>query len=111
MKKLVLFIFITLSYFDSISAQCPQGDITLSTQQEIDDFTSTYPGCTDLSGNLIIIEDSYISNLNGLGSITSVSGNLVIEKTHAPTLTGLENLTSVGKYRIRSREYRHISSL
>ena len=73
----------------------PEG-ITFSTQEEIDNFQTNYPGCTEIEGSVTI--DGYdINNLNGLSVLTSIGGDLQIEFNNALTsLTGLDNLSSIG---------------
>jgi len=51
LKIISLFCLLTTG---NAFAQCPEEDIILSTQEQIDDFASDYPGCTELSGNLKI---------------------------------------------------------
>lgn len=82
---------------------CPSGDITLRTQQEVNDFALNYPDCTELLGSLIIDSEdgSYyggITDLSPLSQLTSVGGNLWITNNNHDifNLTGLENLNSVG---------------
>ena len=57
----------------------PEG-ITFTTQEEIDNFQSNYPGCNEIEGDVEINGDD-ITNLNGLNVLTSmveiVLGNLV----------------------------------
>ncbi len=77
---------------------CPTTSITLSTQQQVDDFTTIYnvANCTFDAG--ITITGTDIANLDGLATLTSVGGNLYINSN--PTLTnvsGLSSLTSVGR--------------
>ncbi|PSR51874.1 hypothetical protein AHMF7605_28600 [Adhaeribacter arboris] len=78
-----------------IEAACPkvyQGDITLSTQAEVDAFKYT-----EVTGTLNIIGQSDIINLQPLTRLSKV-GSLYIGYNHAlSSLAGLENLTSVEK--------------
>ncbi|AFL81660.1 conserved repeat protein [Aequorivita sublithincola DSM 14238] len=99
-KTTLLFLFIAFS-FNYILAQCPTGPIVLSTQDDIDNFAINYPGCTQLTNNLTI-SGSTIENLNGLSSITSIDGDLVITaNTRLRYLAGLDNLTNItGKFEI-----------
>lgn len=74
--------------------------IVITTQIEIDEFQLNFPDLTETEGDLIIQGDD-IDNLNGLGVLTSVGGDLWIGNNinGNPNLTdisGLENLTSVG---------------
>ena len=79
-------------------AQCGAGGITFSSQADIDNFTTNYPGCTQILGNLNITGND-ITNLNGLSVITSVGGSLnVVNNPKLTSIVGLSNLTSVGTY-------------
>jgi len=78
----------------------PEG-ISFSTQTQIDNFQYSYPGCTEIDGNVKIEGVVTITNLNGLSVLTSISGNLEIgNSTHGTTslinLEGLNNLVYVG---------------
>ena len=85
----------------SSSLPCPPyGNYYFVDQNEIDNFSINYPGCTILEGEVIINGDD-ISNLNGLSVLTSIAGNLTItENNNLTSLTGLEGLTSVGNIEI-----------
>ncbi|MFM9950447.1 MAG: hypothetical protein ACKV1O_21100, partial [Saprospiraceae bacterium] len=75
---------------------CPSGNITFSTQAEIDDFQSNYPGCTAISGNLTI-SGADITNLNGLSTILAITGDLTITwNPMLSDLTGLNGLSGSG---------------
>jgi len=98
MKK-TFTILLSIIFYTSLYAQCPQGEITLNTQQEVDDFASTYPNCTELLDNLDIGDfNNPIDDLSGLEGITSIEGYLSVGRTTAPTLMGLHNISTVGGY-------------
>ncbi|MCB0532597.1 MAG: hypothetical protein KDD14_10410, partial [Saprospiraceae bacterium] len=91
---LVLFFFASLHL---IRAQCPAGDITLTTQAQVDNFTTTFPGCTHMLGSLTIGPSADIVNLNGLAGVLQIDGNLVITgNTVLTDATGLGGVTSIG---------------
>jgi len=93
MKKIIpLLIFIC--YFFNGYAQSPLGEITLSTQQQVDDFSITFPNCTDLSGGLRI-QGTDITNLNGLSQITQMNGLLLLDPSNLQSLNGLHNVTRI----------------
>lgn len=78
-------------------SQCPPGNITLTTQAQVNQFAIDYPNCTQINGYLTV-GGSNITNLNGLSNLTSTVGSLDI--TQNPLLTdisGLSNITSVGQ--------------
>ena len=73
----------------------PEG-ITFTTQEQIDNFQVNYPGCSEIEGN-VMITGSEIENLDGLGGVTSIMGNLQIKSNDIlRELTGLQNLEYLG---------------
>ncbi len=95
---LVLFLLIAASS-KTVNAQCIPDEITFSSQEQIDNFTTNYPDCTEILGDVNIHESSSgdITNLNGLSVITSIGGDLQIYYCNALTsLKGLENLRAIG---------------
>jgi PA domain/Secretion system C-terminal sorting domain len=100
MKHTKLFIIFLFGFFSStimlteIKAQTFTGDLTLTTQAQIDAFNYT-----EVTGFLTIVESSSgnITNLNGLSELTSVGLFLSIHNnTTLANLDGLSNLTAVG---------------
>ena len=92
-----LYPFFLLFFALSLSAQpCLPDGIIITTQQEIDDFPTTYSGCTEIEGNVEIVAAD-ITNLNGLAGITGIQGNFQIHNNALlESLTGLNNLLTVG---------------
>ncbi len=83
---------------DSISCSCLPEGITFSTQAQIDNFQTNYPGCTEIEGD-VTINGTDITNLNGLNVLTSIGGYLDIHFNNALTsLSGLDNLSSIAGY-------------
>lgn len=69
-------------------AQCPQGDVVLVSQADINAFAATYPNCTQIDGFLQIgagntDPQSDITDLTPLGNITHINGNLFIQNNGA----------------------------
>lgn len=100
MTKIVILVLCCLLHIQSLSQSgCLPGGITFTTQTQVDDFQADYPGCTEIEGD-VIISGGNISNLEGLSVLSAVYGDLHIGYDPAPTsltsLTGLENLESVG---------------
>lgn len=83
---------------------CPDGNLTLRRQEDVDHFAHKYPNCTHLRGTLIIRESSpgAIRSLNGLRQLRSIGGDLlIVGNTELSRLAGLENITSIaGSLRI-----------
>ena len=75
----------------------PLGDYYFLSQQEIDDFPTNYPGCTELMG-YVKINGEDIANLDGLSQITSISGRLdILSNPMLNDISGLSNLTFIGE--------------
>lgn len=73
---------------------CLSGGIVLSGQNDIDNFPSNYPGCTNIGGNVTITGS--VSNLAGLEQVNTIQGSLSIQNCHSLIhLDGLENLRCI----------------
>src|SRR5690606_27561829 len=57
---------------------CPSGNFTFTTQQQIDDFGTTYAHCTDITLGDISIYLNDITNLDGLSKVKTITGTLVL---------------------------------
>ena len=81
MKKLFLFVALLIVIHSNVFTQgcLPQG-ITFTAQEEIDNFQTNYPGCTEIEGDVTITGDN-ITNLYGLSVLTAVDGFLYIYNT------------------------------
>ncbi|MBK7936131.1 MAG: T9SS type A sorting domain-containing protein [Lewinellaceae bacterium] len=96
MKSYLLPLLCILCTVMSVHAQCPGSPITLSTQTQINNFPSTYPGCSVVNVS-VTIQGNTITNLNGLSSITSITKSLFLFNNPALTsLSGLSNLSNIG---------------
>lgn len=101
MKKSLLLAAILFGIFLIVSAQCPEpGDVTLNSQEMIDNFIILYPNCSTINGYLIIDDsiDGDITNLEGLKNIEYIKKGLIIENNSSlKSLSGLESLDSIGE--------------
>jgi len=80
------------------NAQCPLGNVTLSTQAEVNQFAIDYPSCTTIDGDLVIQTTSDINDLSPLSNITQVNDALSISGSFgggASQLTDLEGLNVI----------------
>lgn len=84
----------TFFIYPNLIAQCPSGEISLSTQEQVDTFSIIYPDCSEIQGNLLVFGTS-ISNLNGLSSIESIDGDLRLTASQVTSLEGLNNLQTI----------------
>lgn len=77
---------------------CTVDTILITSQAQIDNFSSTHPSCTN--PKYLLIDGSSaspaITNLNGLSSITAVINKLQISNTSITGLSALSNLTMIG---------------
>jgi len=102
MFRFLLFSLLSCLTFSGI-AQCPAGDITLTSQAEIDAFATTNPGCTITNGSITIEEAvaGSITDLSGLSAINTVNGNLsILNSTGLTSLAGLNISTVTGALEI-----------
>ena len=90
--------FVTATCQCEVDMVCPEGGLSLSSQEEVDAFAQTYPNCTTISGALIIeqgVGETPIVNLNGLSNITLIEHGLGIKGTQLADLSGLNQLTRI----------------
>ncbi|MBK9736972.1 MAG: hypothetical protein IPO92_19285 [Saprospiraceae bacterium] len=87
----------------TLHSQCFPTGINLNTQSAIDNFSTNFPGCTHILGN-VTITGVDITNLSGLSSISMIDGYLFIIDCPALTTTaGINSLLSVsGEVKIRN---------
>lgn len=96
MKRLLLIAFVLCVLVAAHVKACPGG--SFATQASIDNFPLNNPGCTVITGDVIIqdIPGTSITNLNGFAGITKIIGNFKIFRAGSLTsLAGLSSLKSV----------------
>lgn len=85
----------TIGALSSQSQPCAIGNISLNTQEQVDNFSNTFQGCEIIDGSMYI-EGGNISNLNGLLQLTDITGALsLLNCLNLTDLSGLNNLRSV----------------
>ncbi len=97
--RIVILLFTLFTFFNQGNAACPVGNLTLSTQTEINNFATTYIDCTAISGTLTIegSTTAEILNLDGLSPLLNISEDLIIINNQDLTsISGLANISSVG---------------
>jgi gliding motility-associated-like protein len=88
--------------------QCPSGDVTLSSQEAVDEFVSQYGDCEVINGNLLLVTGltndgpggvggtllSNITNTSGLNKLQIIRGDLTItiEASDLRNFTSLEEV-------------------
>ncbi len=85
---------------------CLLDGITFNTQQDLDDFAINYPNCSEIFGDVIIIEatNASISDLSPLSNITKIHGDFLnYRNDQLVDFAALQNLTFIGgNFQIRS---------
>tara|TARA_R110002110_G_scaffold132188_1_gene313537 strand:+ start:646 stop:4137 length:3492 start_codon:yes stop_codon:yes gene_type:complete len=97
MNKFILFVVAFLSIQIGFS-QCPSSPIVLTTQIEVDNFTTTYPNCTILTNSLTISGSDItdLSSLSGIIEVENLESDVIIESNAMLTsLSGLESLQKI----------------
>lgn len=93
MKKILLsIVFASLLRITGLAQVCGTNGILLENQAQVDAFATTYPGCTQVGQ--LEITGSGITNLNGLGGITSIQ--MVLNIHDCPNLTTMGGLNLNG---------------
>ncbi|MEM1319261.1 MAG: T9SS type A sorting domain-containing protein [Bacteroidota bacterium] len=111
--RAVCFILLFFFSFLNVSAQTTfWGDVTLSTQGQIDSFSINYPGITKVAGRLTLQEQrsGAITNLQGLNQLETMGYFTVEGLDSLKDFTGLEQLTTV-EFEMRVEDNDALSSL
>ena len=91
MRTLVIFILCGLFSFATYSQSCNVGTLVFTNQAQVDQFPSTYPGCSIVIGNIGIT--GTVENVDSLGQIERIVGSLQISNTQNFIRTkGFENI-------------------
>ena len=92
----VFFMSVFVRLFSIMAQPClPQG-ITFINQEQIDNFQTLFPNCTEIEGDVIISGED-ITNLDGLSVLTAIGGFLWLCNNAILTdVAGLQTITSIG---------------
>lgn len=98
MKKFILTLLpMAFSGIFVIAQGCLPDGISFTTQSQIDNFQTNYPGCTEIEGLLVILDEAgEINNLNGLIVLKTIYDDLIIGQNSLTSFTGLDSLRFVG---------------
>ncbi|MDP2721967.1 MAG: T9SS type A sorting domain-containing protein [Bacteroidales bacterium] len=95
MKKIIILAALALIIQTGVFSQCLPDGITFTTQEQIDNFQTNYPGCSRIEGDVLINGDNIV-NLNGLEPIFHINGDLIITRCNSlENLVGLGNLDTI----------------
>ena len=93
MKKITLLSFLINAFIGF--SQCPSENILLTTQADVDNFATNYPGCTMLTHELKVDSaGTDVTNLNGLAQIVQAQ-DIFILSSEITSLQGLHNVQNV----------------
>lgn len=94
--------FLLLLTCGVLCAQCPVGNVYLTSQNEVNAFRANWPECDTIQGDLYIgkyNENSNIFSVAPLSKIKHIDGSLYIwRNTNLNILSGLHNLERTGKH-------------
>jgi hypothetical protein len=99
MKKFNFLLLFMIFNQLATSQSCLPDGIKFTSQAQIDNFQSNYPGCTRIEGDVIIGSEAAtnITNLNGLNVLTYIGGSLSIGgNPNLLNFSGLDNLIFIG---------------
>jgi len=89
------FLLIIISLCSSFCfGQCPEDNVTLLTQAEVDNFVIMYPNCDTIEG-FLVVSGNDIVDVSVLSQITTV-GSILISHTSLTSMQGLNALTIAG---------------
>jgi len=97
MRKITLIFVLAIFIHSHASTQtCLPEGILFSLQQDINDFTTDYPNCTEIEGD-VTIRGGW--DLDSLYKITSIGGFLsILDNDQIDDFIGLDSLTTIGGY-------------
>ncbi|MBK6755507.1 MAG: hypothetical protein IPG69_18445 [Flavobacteriales bacterium] len=81
----------------SLLAQCPTGDVLITSQTDADNYASTFPNCDTLPGDLVF-SGINIDDLSGFANVEVIQGDLHYNNTFPGPydFTGFQSLTHIG---------------
>lgn len=74
-----------------LRSQCPDHDILLETQSQVDSFQYHYPNCTELMFRTLTLQGSGINNVQGISVLNKIA-TLKILNTQIVNLAGLQDV-------------------
>jgi len=94
MLRLYLIFIAVIGTINELSAQCPTGNVTLSTQLEVDQYVNDFSNCTKING-FLYIDGPTINNLSGLTNLREIDSFFYIANT-AITELDFNKLNTIG---------------
>lgn len=94
MLRFLLNVAFLLFACSGVSAQCPT-NLVITSDRDVVNFQRNYPNCSRLKGSLTI-SGTRVRNLKPLSQLTLVGRDVLIEDLALKSITGLQNIRSVG---------------
>lgn len=93
-----LFAFFLSVLANLASAQCPTGDVIISSAADLNNYAIQYANCDTLPGDLIISDPQTSIDLTVFSDLNMISGDLHLQAIPpgAPDLTGFDQLSHIG---------------
>lgn len=98
-KTFLMTLFALIFCLNGRGQSCLPNGISFNTQASIDNFSTNYPGCTEIGG-FVSISGANITNLNGLSNLKSVNWLDISGNPGLSDLTGLNQLDTAGYFTI-----------
>ncbi|MBL0082459.1 MAG: T9SS type A sorting domain-containing protein [Saprospiraceae bacterium] len=96
-RALLTFCFIAFIFFSSFG-QCPEFNITIKTQAELNQLFASYPNCHKIKKSISFINSAAnpFTDLSAMLKIDTILGDLVLNVKNTPTIQGLSNIKYIG---------------
>ena len=95
MKHFFIAILVSFTAWQSLTAQCPDRDLEISRQTQLDSFAIIYPDCEVVRQEMLITGPD-IRNVDALSSISESYGGLLLLDCHnLDNIDGLRNIERV----------------
>lgn len=116
--RVTLLIIALLMTFNFQAQGCLPEGIHFTHQEHVDNFAANYPGCTEILGKVTISSgvtsllglsqlrvihgdlffpfNPSLLTLQGLNNLTTIGGNLIVQRSALSNFSGLDGLVSIG---------------
>ena len=99
MRKHLLLICVFAFFTSTISTWAACTIQPISTQSDVDNFSTKYPGCTVITNGIDIVASS-VQNLDGFSSVTAINGLNLEDNPLLVSISGLLNAEITGTINI-----------
>ncbi len=100
--RIIFIILVVCLHYSEVLAQCPEVELILSSQKQVNDFGLENSHCRRIDGDVVIgipYGKTDITDLTPLKQVRHIGGSLnILNNPELHSLDGLENLQSIGGY-------------